>query len=134
VTGIQSGSQDGSEDKVVATPREFITPGAQETLLRANRIKVVGVCATDSAELKIAPVQGDDGTLRAVTVYADSHTRGYTGRASSTGVITIGSAPPGDRGNFNAFNSARPGGSLDGSFLAHRLHDGCQFQASAIAS
>jgi hypothetical protein len=84
--------------------------------------------------VRIAPVQEDGKPLRAVTVYADSHTLGYSGRASSTHAIAIGSAPPGDRGNFDAFNSATPGGSLDGSFLVNRVDNGCQFQASAIAS
>jgi hypothetical protein len=76
VTGIQTKAQDRPADEVLVYPAKFVHPGDEETLLRANGIKVVGVCAADSSQIKIGPVQ-DGGPQRVMTVYSDSHTRGF---------------------------------------------------------
>ena len=134
MTATRGAPQDRPEDEVLASGGTFVDPGSTETLLRANGLKVVGTCASDSARVRIGPIQEPGRPLRAVTVHADSQTLGYL-RAQSTGSVTIGSAPPGDRGDFNAMNSATPRGSLDGSFLADKRDSGrCVFEASAIAS
>jgi hypothetical protein len=125
-------AQDRPADEVLVYPAKFVHPGDEETLLRANGIKVVGVCAADSSQIKIGPVQ-DGGPQRVMTVYSDSHTRGFV-HGSTKAFITMASGPPDDRGNFNAFTNNGSRGSLDGSFVLTHGGGGCGFEASAIAS
>ena len=132
VTGIQTKAQDRPADEVLVYPAKFVHPGDEETLLRANGIKVVGVCAADSSQIKIGPVQ-DGGPQRVMTVYSDSHTRGFV-HGSTKAFITMASGPPDDRGDFNAFTNNLSRGSLDGSFVLTHGGGGCGFEAGAIAS
>ena len=112
-----------SADAHVEAARRTIAKGSETVLLGdEHQVRVIGRCTTEGrAEVLVLPPK--DGQM---IVYSTDQTLGF--RRSTSDDAMVGASPPGDRGDFNAFQSSPVRASLDGSFIVFN----CTFEVSGI--
>jgi len=113
-----------SADAHVEAALRTIAKGSETVLLGdEHQFRVIGRCTREGrAQVLVLPPK--DGQ---VIVYSTDQTLGFR-RSTTSDHAMVGASPPGDRGDFNAFQSSPVRASLDGSFIVFN----CTFEVSGI--